>query len=204
MAFTNITLLTVVQESQDAQQIRIWDESTWNGESGTVTLACVVISYYTVDGVLVTFDPYELIVGADTTKWDQYLDKQNGHTINLSDLLINGAAHGMTRFPDGYYIVSINVTDGSYGLYSGGSWPKYNNSQAFLAKYRFMKRGMPAEILEWPITQLNREANYDIFAVGLYLEAAEYAADLGRQVQFQKFITVLQTIFDYYIIPEPW
>lgn len=202
MAFGNgVSLLTVVQESQDAQQIRIWDESTWDGESGDVTAACIVISYYDTDGVLHSFDPVDLALG---TTWLDYLDKQNGLTLDLEDLLIDGQAHDMTRFPDGYYIVTLHVTDGSYGTYEAGGWPHYHNTQAFLAKYRFMKRTMPAEILEWPITQEMREANYDIFAVGLYLEAAEYAADLGRQTQFQKFITVIETIFDYYIIPQPW
>jgi hypothetical protein len=204
MALTGVILQTVVQESQDAQQIRMWDESNWNGLVASVTDALIVISYYDVDGVLHTFDPYDLIIGADKTKFNQYLDKQAGHTIELSNLLINALPNGLDRLPDGYYIVTLHVTDGSYGAYSGGGWPKYNNPQAFLAKYRFMKRNMPAAILEWPITQANREANYDVFAVGLYLEAAEYAADLGLQSKFQKFMTVLQTIFDYYIIPEPW
>ena len=204
MAYAALVLQTVVQESQDAQQVRMWDESAWGGESGNTTGAVVVISYYDTDGVLISFDPYELITGGDDTKFLEYLDKQNGHVIELSDLLIGGLAHSMTRFPDGYYIVTLHVTDGSYGTYGSGGWPAYNDIQAFLAKYRFMKRGMPALLLEWPITQANREANYDIFAVGLYLEAAEYAADLGRQVQFLKYMTVLQTIFDYYSIPEPW
>lgn len=205
MAFgSEVSLLTVVQESQDAQQIRIWDESTWHGEEAAVLDAYIVISYYDTDGVLQTFDPIDMLVDHEGDMFPDYLDKQNGLVINLSDLEIDGQAHSLTRFPDGYYIVTLHVTDGTYGAYSGGSWPYYANSQAFLAKYRFMKRTMPAAILEWPITQEMREANYDIFAVGLYLEAAEYAADLGRRTQFQKFITVIETIFDYYIIPQPW
>lgn len=204
MALTGVVLQSVIQESQDAQQIKMWDESTWGGLSGSVSGACVVISYKNVDGVIITFDPYQLIVGADKTKFNQYLDKQNGHVIELTDLLINGLAHGMAVLPDGYYTIALSVTDGSYGLFADGGWLKLNNIQAFLAKYRFMKRTMPALLLEWPITQTNREANYDVFAVGLYLEAAEFAADLGRQTQFDKFMTVLRTIFDYYQIPEPW
>jgi len=204
MALTGVVLQTVVQESQDAQQVRMWDESDWNGLSGTVSGAKVVIIYYDVDGIIHTFDPYDLIVGVDKTKFNEYLDKQSGHVIQLSALLIGGVTHGLTRFPDGYFIVTLHVTDGTYGNFEEGGWPHYNNPQAFLAKYRFMKRLMPVNILEWPITQINREANYDVFAVGLYLEAAEYAADLGRQSQFQKFMNVLSNIFDYYIIPEPW
>jgi len=143
-----------------------------------------------------TYDNYQLIVGATRTKFDEYLTS-SGHVIDIADLTIGGIA-AEEVFPDGYYEITVTYTP------DDASTKTYKNTQAFLAKYRAMKRTMPAQILEWPLTEEDKASNYDIFMVGLYLEAAEYAADLARKVHFRKFIAVIRKIFDFYVVPEPW
>jgi hypothetical protein len=202
MAFSNVTLLSVVQESQDATEIRIWDESTWGGQSGNVTGACIVISYYDSDGDLKSLDPYYLIVGQTKTKWDEYLDKQNGHIIDIDDLTVSGVAFG-DKFTDGYYIVTLYVTDGTYGTFIAGGWLKYANSQAFLARARFTSRKLPAT-LTWPLTDEVRVVNKDIFLLQMYLNAAEDAADYGLLTEFNNIITLVNAIFSYYKIENIW
>jgi hypothetical protein len=104
-------------------------------------------------------------------------------------------------FPDGYYEITVKYNDGSY---TPGAEPYYKNTQAFLAKYRCMKRVMPANLLAWPITPEIRTKNYDLYTLGLYLEAAEDAADLSKKTQFRKFITLIRGIVDFYQIPDPF
>lgn len=200
MAYTSFDPLFIAQESQDAMQLKIWDQSTWNGESGYTTICYVSISYYDENGALVTFDDYDLITGFDMTKFNEYLDR-DGHVINLSDLTINGAAHGLTRFPEGYYIVSIFYSEGSY---AEGSYPHYDNPQAFLAKYRFMARRLPASLLVFPMTDDIYRLNRDIFLLRMYLQNCEDAADYGKHVEFQTYLNLIVQVLDYYLVEEPW
>lgn len=204
MAFADLTLATTVQESQDAMQLKIWDASTWNGESGIVTEAKVVIEYYDSDNLLVSFDPYELIAGGVKTKFNEFLDRSDGHVIELADLLIAGVAPTNIRFTDGYFVVTLHVTDGTYGLYAAGGWPKYANNQAFLAKNRFMARKMSKAILAWPMTDAVRIANKDMFLQRMYLDAAEDAADNGNLTEFLVFINLINAVFNVYNIEEAW
>jgi len=67
-----------------------------------------------------------------------------------------------------------------------------------------MKRTMPSLLLEWPITDAVRRKNDDIYSLGLYLDAAEYAATLEQMVMFRKFIALIRNVLDHYAIPEPW
>jgi hypothetical protein len=203
MALTGVTLLSVVQESLDATEIRMWDESTWNGKVETVTGACVVISYYDINGTLVSFDPYYLITGGDDAKFDEYCDLNNGTIIKLEDLTIAGEAPP-DRFPDGYYIVTLYVTDGSYGTYAAGGWLKYDNPQAFLAKSRFTTRKLPAIILSWPMTDDVRIKNRDMFLLRMYLDAAEDVADYGKLTEFLAILVLINSIFSYYKLEEVW
>lgn len=197
MAYTSFEPKTRVQEAQDAMGFRIWDESIWAGESGITTTADVFIFFINDDEVTVEYDVYPLIVGAVTTKFDEYLST-DGHIINLVDLTIDGAA-APERFEDGYYVIRIVYNDGTY---PAGTEPYYDNVQSFLAKARCMKRKMPAKMLVWPIDDETRRKNWDIYLVGLYLEAAEDAADLGKKVEFRRFMALFKAIFDFYEISE--
>lgn len=197
MAYTDFTSKTRIQEAQDAMSFKIWDESTWNGESGITTAADVYIFFINDDEETIEYDVYPLIVGANTDKFDEYLDS-DGHEILLTDLTIGGSA-APERFEDGYYIIRVVYNDGTYGA---GSEPYYDNNQAFLAKSRCMKRKMPAKLLTWPITDDVRRKNWDIYLVGLYLESAEDAVDLGKKVEFRILMALFKGIFDHYEITE--
>lgn len=199
MAFTDITLQTHVQEAQDAQGFKVWDESTWNGEETTVTAAWLEIFHINDDEELIQYDDYLLIDGLDTTKWDEFLTR-DAHIVDIADVLLSGAAIG-DRFPDGYYVIRLVVDDGTY---SSGSEPYFDNTQAFLAKYRCMKRKMPAALLGWPLTDDYIRKNWDIYTMGVYLEGAENAVDLGKKTQFRSYIAKIRAIFDYYEIEECW
>lgn len=200
MAYANFSPLFVAQESQDAMQLKIWDTSIWNGQSGFTVTCYVSISYYTDDNVLVEFDDYPLIVGGDASKFNEYLDR-DGHVINLTDLTIDGQSVDFERFPEGYYIVSIFYSDGTY---AEGSYPHYDNPTAFLAKYRFMARRLPIDLLTFPMTHDMYILNRDIFLLRMYLQNCEDAADYGKHIEFIRFLSVIRQIFDYYTTAEPW
>jgi len=196
MAYADFTPKTHVQEAQDGMGFKIWDESTWNGESGITTAADVYVFFINDEEVTIEYDVYPLINGG-STKYDEYLDR-DGHIINIADLTI-GAAAAPERFEDGYYVIRVVYNDGTYGV---GAEPYYDNSQAFLAEWRCRKRKLPAQLLTWPMDDDIRRKNWDIYLVGLYLEAAEDAVDLGKKVEFRRFMALIKAIFDYYAITE--
>ena len=196
MAYTDFTPDFRLMEAQDATAFRIWDMSIWNGESGLTTECIVKVVYYDVDGNTTVYDDYPLISGADTTKFDEYIDI-DGHIVELADLTINGEEPD-ERFIDGYYIITITYNDGTY---SAGSEPYYDNIQAFLAKARCKARKLPAK-LSWPMTDAVYEINRDIFLLRMYLDAAEDSADLGKENEYRNFINLINNIYSYYAIDE--
>jgi hypothetical protein len=206
MAYTgSFVPSTLIEEAQDGMGFKLTDASVWGtGDQAATTICDVYIVYIDDDEVSIAFDKYELMPGGVKTRFNQYITS-SGHTIDLTSLTIDGVSPGET-FPDGYYEITVYYSDGTYvtGTAPHYNQPNYKNTQAFLAKYRMTKRTMPAMLLEWPITDEVRTKNYDIFALGLYLDAAEYAADLARKTHFRKFIALIRNIFDYYAIPEPW
>lgn len=199
MAYTDFTPETHVQEAQDAESFKVWDESIWNGESGLTTLCWVELFFINDDEETIQYDNYPLISGADTTKFDEYLDR-DGHIIAIADITLDGAPIG-DKFEDGYYVVRVVYSDGTYAT---GSEPLYDNSQAFLAKNRCMKRKMPSKLLSWPLTDEKYRINRDIFLQGLYLESAENAVDLGKKTQFREFMAAIKAMYNYYGIEECW
>jgi|WetSurSiteA1Bulk_404760.scaffolds.fasta_scaffold00217_2 hypothetical protein len=200
MAYTAFFPSFLAQESQDAMQLKITDNSVWNGESGFTTIATVEISYYDENDVLINFDPYELIVGADATKFNEFLDRTAGHVIELSSLTIGGVA-APDRFPEGYYIIKISFSEGSYAV---GTFPYFENPQAFLAKWKFMTRTMVSDLLVFPMTDEIYRINRDIFLQRIYLDMAENAADYGKVLEFKNFATLIQGVFDYYSVVDTW
>jgi len=196
MAYAAFTPEFRVQEAQDATAFRIWDSSTWTGESGITTFCVVRLFHYAVDGTITAYDDYELIAGAVTTKFDEYLDT-DGHTVEITDLTIGGDAAD-ERFEDGYYVVRIVYSDGTYAV---GSEPYYDNVQAFLAKARCKARKLPVK-LTWPLTDAMYNINRDIFMQNMFLGAAEDSADLGKETEYRNFMELINNVFDYYAISE--
>jgi len=199
MAFTALTPLTELVESQDAKSFRLFDKSTWTGERGNVTSATLSIVFIDDDENVITYDDVDLKGYGDGEGFDDLIS-DDGLLVDIANLTIEGVAAG-DIFPDGYYEVTVKYNDGSY---ADEDQPYYTNTTPFLAKYRCMKRTMPAKLLDWPITPVVRQNNYDIYTLGLYLDAAEDAAQLAKKVQFRKFIALIRGLVDYYAIPYPW
>lgn len=197
MALTDFVPKFKVQEDQNAQAFKIWDESTWalNDPDADVDTAVVRVTFYDTAGVLQAYDDYELIRsgGADKTRWTEYLSV-DGHEITLDNLDIGGTD---TRFTDGFYIIRILYDDSTYGA---GSEPYYDNNQAFLAQHRCMMRKLPVKLLAWP--DLDYNANQDIHRQRMFLDAAEDCVDLGKKVQFERYIRIINLLFDKYEITE--
>jgi hypothetical protein len=199
MAFgAGVSLLTVVQESQDALSLRIWDESTWDGESGDVTDAILRIQYYDSDGVLQSFDDLNIL--ADLA---DFLDRQDGLVINIADLTM-GSLTLPDKFVDGYYIVTLFVTDGTYGAFHEDTWPHYHNNYACLSKARFMTRKIPGKILTWPMTKQVQEDNLNIMLHRMYLDSAELAASTENWYEFNTFMELINEVFTYFEIESVW
>ena len=198
MAYADFTPKTLLQEAQDGMGFRIWDDSVWNGESGITTICFVTVFFVNDDEEIIEYDPYELIVGIDKTKFDEYLDR-DGHIINIADLTIDGAAAD-DRFEDGYYVIRVSYSEGSY---VASNEPLYDNNQSFLALNRCMKRKMSI-LLIWPLTDAIYRLNRDIFLQGLYLELAENAVDTGLTVQFRAIMALIKAMYNNYEIEECW
>jgi len=199
MAFgSGVSLLTVVQESQDAQQFRMWDESTWDGESSSITDAVLRIQFYDSDGILQSYDDKNIF-----SKISEILDRQSGTVINISSLTVEGVPPP-DRFVDGFYIITLFVTDGSYGAFNEDTWPHYHNNQAFLAKARFMTRKLPSKILTWPMSKQVQEDNLNMFLHRMYLDSAEYAADNGNLAEFLKYMELINEVFSYSELESIW
>lgn len=198
MAYTgSFVPATIIEEAQDGMGFAIKDDSVWGtGDVALTSTYTLSIKYIDEDDVETVYDDVVLTTGVDTTEIAAYFSS-SGWVIDIADLTIDGEA-APDVFPDGYYEITMEYHP------SSGTDKTYKNTQAFLAKYRAMKRTMPAAILEWPITDTVRQKNYDIFALGLYLDAAEYAADLARKEHFRKFIGVIDNVLDFYSIPQPW
>lgn len=200
MAFTvNLVPETNIEEAQDGMGFKIFDRTVYGiGDLAKITSAKISIKYINDDEDEIEYDDIDL--GAYNSA--DYLEFQSlaGHLIETSDLHIDGV-DASEVFPDGYYEITLKLNDGSY---AAGSEPYYKNIQAFLATFRAMRRTMPSALLTWPITAEVREKNYDIYTLGLYLDSAEDAADLGKKVQFRTFIALIRQILDFYTIPAPW
>lgn len=198
MAYTSFTPSTRVTESQDGKSFKIWDESTWNGESDNTISCYITLTFIDADGNSTIYQSYYLITGGDKTKFNEYLST-DGHQVNISDLTISGS-DTPERFEDGYYIVKVTYSDGSY---SSSTAPYYNNYQAFLAKNRCMKRKLATKV-SFPLTDASRRTMYDIHLHALYLENAEDAVDLNKITQFRELMGFVKAIFDKYEIEECW
>jgi hypothetical protein len=200
MAFTsNLSVDTKIEEAQDGMGFKIFDQTTYGtGDLVKVTSAIISIKHIDDDEVETEYDDIDL--GAYSSTHYLEFQSQAGHLIETSDLRID-AVDAPEVFPDGYYEITLKLNDGSYSV---GTAPNYKNIQAFLATFRAMRRTMPSALLTWPITPEIREINYDVYTLGLYLDAAEDAADLGKKVQFRTLIALIRQILDFYTIPVPW
>jgi hypothetical protein len=195
MAYTGLIPVTIVQEAQDAKGLKLKDDSTWGAGDQAATTKCdVYVQWYDDNDVLQQCDVYPLIVGAVTTKFDEYIGV-NGHNIDIADLTINGVSIGET-FVEGYFIIKTVYSDGSYAV---GSEPFYENHEAFLAENWCMARKLPAK-LEWPLTEAEYLKNRDISLQRMYLEATEDAVDLGKYTEFKRLMTLIRNIFNNYEI----
>jgi len=196
MAYTSFTPETRVQEAQDGTAFKINDASTWSGESGSTSYCVVRLFHYAADGTITQYDDYAMITGIDKTKFNEYLGI-DGHIIEITDLTISGASAGSV-FADGYYLVKMIYSDGTYAV---GSEPYYDNYQAFLAKARCKARKLPSK-LSWPFTDDVYRINRDIHLLRMWLDSAEDAADLGKENEYRHIIALVNDIFDYYSIAE--
>lgn len=194
MAFTNFIPQTRVQESQIADGFKIWDESQWSGEEALCTEAYIEVTYKGV-----TYDPYLLIDGVDRTKFNEYLDYNEGHTVPVADIVSGGQPIG-DRFTDGLYYIKTTYNDGTY---PAGSEPTYTNIEAFLASARCKARKLPT-MLTWPFTEEEYNKSRDIYLQRMFLEAAEDSADLGKYVEFENILDLMNAIFDNYNISSCW
>ena len=61
-------------------------------------------------------------------------------------------------------------------------------------------RKLPVKLLDWPDLDANK--NWDIHRQRMYLDAAEDAVDLGKKTLYERFIRVINLIFDKYEITE--
>jgi hypothetical protein len=197
MAFTsNLVPETKIEEAQDGMGFKIFDQSVYGtGDLAKITSSKISIKYIDGDNDETVYDYIDM--GAYNSAHYLEFQSQAGHLIETSDLHIDGVA-APEVFIDGYYEITLKLNDGTY---TPANAPYYLNSQAFLAKYRAMRRIMPADLLAWPITPEIREKNYDVYTLGLYLDNAEDAADLGKKTQFRTFIALMDEILDYYEVP---
>lgn len=173
-------LKTYIEESADATSFMIVDKTTGWGD--TIILANVTSAVLSIVYASVTYT-YQLIIGADKTRWDEFLT-DDGHEVKLANI----PDFAGTVFTDGKYYITLTVGDGAVEL-------TYENKQGFLAQNRCRVRRLPLKI-GYP--DLDYELNRLIFALVAWLLAAETSVELGHEDEFDEMIERCNTVFDQY------
>lgn len=177
-------LKTYIEESADATSFMIVDKTTGWGDD--IVLASVTTAELTIVYAGVTYT-YELIVGADKTRWNEFL-ADDGHEVELANI----PDFPGVVFTDGKYYITLSADDTSVFL-------TYENKQGFIAQNRCRARRLPLQI-GYP--DLDYELNRLIFALRAWLDAAETAVELGHETEFDEMIERCNTVFNLYGVAE--
>jgi hypothetical protein len=187
-----------VMENTDASGFKLYDLTAWAGlfNFALVTAVSLEVEY---DGVTYTYTTGPGLLtdlAMDATYVDLCGPALNSYFTVTPDKLLNGAVPlNTTYFPDGYYEITLYVT------YTGeGDLEDYSH-QGFLAENYMMASKLPLQI---DVDDFDYEENRLQFLCIAMLRAATWAAELGRQSEFEELTDKVDDFLDARSINEIW
>jgi hypothetical protein len=185
-----------IVEYSGATSFYLYDDTDWTPDGGFVSTNLSALSV-SIDLNGSTYSKDYTVGGGgsydyDTTAAFSYdnlfgIGRNAYWKVYPSDLLLNGTGSALadTYFPDGYYSITIGLT------YDGTSTVD-NVAKGFVAHASCKASQLP---LMFDMNNYDYEERRLTFLIATLLNSAEYAAELGRQVQFE---TIIGRINDFY------
>jgi hypothetical protein len=199
-----IPLAIEIMEATDATSFNLYDLTVWTAPyafaSGSITSLTLTLVY---DGVTYTYVPaaanLKTEMGIGVTYVNLCGTAINSAFVVTPDHFYAGAVQlNPTYFPDGYYEITLSVVH----TYAGYTTPVTDSShQGFLAENYIMASKLPLTI---DINNFDYEENRLQFLCIAMLRAATWAAELGRQTEFEEITTKVNDFLDARSINEIW
>lgn len=194
MAFT-----IEIIENVDASGFQLYDLTDWAGafDHTKVTAMTLEVEY---GGNTYTYDPVGASMMVDMGQDATYINlcgtALNSYFTVSPARLYNGVTQlNSTYFPDGYYEITLTIT------YTGsGSLSDYSH-QGFLAENYMMASKLPLTI---DLNDFDYEENRLQFLCIALLRSATWAAELGRQTEFEEITEKVGDFLDARGINEIW
>ncbi len=204
MAMTS-TFATTITEQADAQSFYLYDDTVWTPDGGFTSTDLTAFAISVDYGTSTYSKTYTVGAGTsfdyDTTAASTYdnmfgIGRSAYWSVAPADLLLNGsgAAIAATYFPDGYYDFTISIT------YDTTAASK-NVTKGFTAQADCKASQLP---LLFDMNNYDYEERRLTFLIISLLNSATYAADLGRQLQFETIIGRINDFYDANDISNCW
>ena len=194
-----VTCAIEVMEEVDASGFKLYDLGSYSAPvftSASVTAIKIEVEY---DGVTYTYDKVDAALKTEMGMGVTYINlcgpALNSYFLVTPDHLLNGATPlNSTYFPDGYYEITLTMT------YDGTIYSDYSH-QGFLAENYMMASKLPLTI---DMNDFDYEENRLQFLCIALLRAATWAAELGRQTEFEEITEKVGDFLDARGISEIW
>lgn len=204
MAMTSTYAVTITEQA-DAKSFYLYDDTDWTPDGGytSTNLTAFGIS---VDLNGSTYSKtYTVGAGGgndyDTTAASSYdnmfgIGRNAYWSVAPSDLLLGGSGSPIdsTYFPDGYYDFTVSIT---YDTTANSDTPK----KGFTAQAAVKAAQLP---LLFDMNNYDYEERRMTFLIVSLLDSASYAAELGRQTQFETVIGRINDFYDAKDLSNPW
>ncbi len=193
-----IVLAIEVVENTDASDFKLYDLTAWAPAFDSTNLTNVVLELE-YGGDTYTYVPtaatMKAEMGIDGTYINLCGNALNSYFTVTPDHFYNGASQlNSTYFPDGYYEITLTIT------YSAVDYSDYSH-QGFLAENYMMASKLPLSI---DINDFDYEENRLQFLCIAMLRSATWAAELGRQTEFEEITDKVGDFLDARSIEEIW
>jgi hypothetical protein len=192
MAFT-----IEVLELEDGTGFQLYDLTDWVApfDSTKVTSLTLTVEH---GGITYTYGPTDL--RTDMSLGPTYVNlcgtALNSYFVVLPSKLLSGTTPlNTTYFPDGFYEITL------YCTYTGLGAIEDTSRQGFLAETYMMASQLPLQI---DPDNFDYEENRLQFLCIAMLRSATWAANLGRQTEFETLTTKINDFLDARSINEIW
>jgi hypothetical protein len=193
-----MALVIEIVENTDATGFKLYDLTPWAGgfDHTLLTDIDIEIEY---QGDTYTYVPTALDLKTEMGVGAGYIN-MCGNALNsyftvTPDHFYNGTVQlNSTYFPDGYYEITVSIT-------YDGSADSDDSHQGFLAENYMMASKLPLLI---DIDDFDYEENRLQFLTIAMLRAASWAAELGRQTEFEDLTDKVNDFLDARSINEIW
>jgi len=197
-----IPLTIEIVEAVEATSFNLYDLTVWTApyafDSTKITSLTLTLVYDSITYTYLSAD-LKAEMGIGVTYVNLCGAAINSAFVVTPDHFYDGATQlNSTYFPDGYYEITLSVDH----TYAGYDTPAVDTShQGFLAENYIMASKLPLTI---DINNFDYEENRLQFLCIAMLRAATWAAELGRQTEFEEITTKVNDFLDARSINEIW